>query len=75
MISNITDALIVVEEQAQKIEKLRQQIEDLKCCGNCSNQYIWYDGFNRCLHNMTEEGCKAVDPTKKINYWEGLKKA
>ncbi|MCP4371755.1 MAG: hypothetical protein GY797_27100 [Deltaproteobacteria bacterium] len=79
---DISKAVKGLEEYRKKVaekrdieEELRQQIEDLKCCGNCRNQNLWHDGDNRCVHNMTEDGCKTVDPTKKTNYWEGLEKA
>ncbi len=64
MISNIADALIVVEEQAQTIEKLRQQIEAMQCCGNCNKRENAIKG-NWCReHNLN------ITADSRCDSWE-----
>ena len=47
-------------QSEKKIAELEQQIEKMKCCGNCSHRHYWgnelgcnldYDKEEECIHN------------------------
>lgn len=42
------------------VMQLQQQIEDMKCCGNCKN-YIKHDDMPRCYVDGNYDYCKKSD--------------
>ncbi len=53
----------------KEIIKLRQQIEVMKCCGNCLHEEWAYQELD-CMYSYGPDSCKMSNDESTVSYWE-----